>query len=478
MSDITVSNDVHSVLSASTLKAIRETLGVNTSIGDISTVFCIGDSLTANGYTTDLEAISGWDITRNATGGETSAQIKVRWDAASKTQDFFIIWAGRNDLNTLGFPQDTLANIESMVNSIPSGKDFIIIGVPKGAYAQEAEGNWRSDRVDKLNSLLQARYGSRFFDVNNYIRNSFPWNRCTLESSFTQPSLEGSISNDTANSDNTADWSIVDGSISFDSNHYEVGYSSATQWAIHTAASPVSIGAGTYHFSVDIKDGTESNVLVKFGTSNPSGGNTIQDSTGQTTTSSWTTYTYTGTLTGLAINNQPSLISYLSSGNFEFRNFKVSETAVFTVSDATVLSLLDSIRYSGDAYSLNQVAIGRVGLEPSNIADANATLDDAADFYKIIDLNGNNVTAVLTDAPSRFASGATVASEEDSAGAPLTRKLYLMQRQDYAYYNAGQPPASYLSDKVHYSNSNSGPTVDGGNLIAQGVFNTIKSRLR
>jgi hypothetical protein len=126
---------------------------------------------------------------------------------------------------------------------------------------------------------------------------------------------------DTASSDNTADWTIIDGTIAFDTDKYVLTYSAATQWAFINQP-PDLIPNAEVVFSVDVKSGTGGDVDVSAGASQ-AGSNQLVQLMG-TSSSVWQTLTATYNASAITFDN-PSILFALTSGNIEFKNFTVTQ---------------------------------------------------------------------------------------------------------------------------------------------------------
>jgi hypothetical protein len=128
------------------------------------------------------------------------------------------------------------------------------------------------------------------------------------------------IFKDDCSSDNTSDWSSYDCTLTFDTDHYEINYTSTTQHILQDFGTPI-LGK-TYYASMEIKNGTASGELVKLRFSN--GLTTATDIISGTTTSSWTKIE--GLITVDDVVEDDLMISTeLSSGNIEIKNIIVRE---------------------------------------------------------------------------------------------------------------------------------------------------------
>jgi lysophospholipase L1-like esterase len=125
-----------------------------------------GDSLTEGDgyvpYPTWLEQMSGNSVFNGGVGGETSQQIKLRFDAdVAKHSWPTIIWAGGNNIWQ---PSQVKADIAGMRASLEHNR-FLIVGIFRHMFHSQTELN----NIAQINNDLAATYGSRYVDVQSYL---------------------------------------------------------------------------------------------------------------------------------------------------------------------------------------------------------------------------------------------------------------------------------------------------------------------
>lgn len=142
------------------------------------TISTWGDSLTqgsgassaAYSYPSVFELQSGFNTINGGVPGETSTQIKTRFDAAtSQRNNSTIIWAGRNNYF---YPNTVLSDIASMVSSLNASgnSNYLILSVLNGYYLpQEASGGAGYNIITNLNATLASTYGSKYLDVRSFL---------------------------------------------------------------------------------------------------------------------------------------------------------------------------------------------------------------------------------------------------------------------------------------------------------------------
>lgn len=123
-----------------------------------------GDSLVGNSsLVAFMQTGSSVYIYNAGVGGETSGQIKIRFDAQiNKHGDVTIFWAGRNDWAS---PSVVKSNIAAMVASLPHS-NFLVVGVLAKADGTEGVGSPTRNTIDQLNADLSVIYGNKFLDLN------------------------------------------------------------------------------------------------------------------------------------------------------------------------------------------------------------------------------------------------------------------------------------------------------------------------
>lgn len=149
--------------------------------------------------------------------------------------------------------------------------------------------------------------------------------------------VESNLVNDSGEADNSADYAGVDGTVSYDTDHYLLTYSAATQYAIPIGLASPFVNGEDYRFSIDVKSGTGGDVQVGFARSDGVGTPGAQTTAGMdsnvgVTTSEWQTITVDFPAidtTTAPTYLTPAVLFYLLSGNVQFRNFKVEKIAKY-----------------------------------------------------------------------------------------------------------------------------------------------------
>lgn len=123
---------------------------------------------------------------------------------------------------------------------------------------------------------------------------------------------------DPCSADLTANWTKIDCTLVFDTDHYELVYSANTQYIYRTA---VHTTGKRYRLSMDIKDGTASDVsgVLFVGPDHTLGAKLVSISI--TTTSSWQTHSVE--YTAISSTDTVAFYSELSADNIEIKNIKL-----------------------------------------------------------------------------------------------------------------------------------------------------------
>lgn len=167
-------------------------------------ITCWGDSLTlgvvGNGpsYPAQLSPLASAQCDNEGIGGQTSAQILTRVQAATAAQlaATTVIWAGRNDIG-VNLNSVILANIASMVAKLNTPQ-FLVLSVVNGEG--EGIGTMNYTQVTTLNAALAAAYPNNYYDIRSYLVAQY------------NPSIPGDVT------DHTND--IPPGSLRWDAIHY------------------------------------------------------------------------------------------------------------------------------------------------------------------------------------------------------------------------------------------------------------------
>jgi len=153
---------------------IKSTAGVwDERANDIeqSSIACWGDSLTAGtgaslheDYCSVLANLLYRNSYNGGVGGETSGQIRKRMLERPDGLDggITIIWAGRNNYMET---REVINDVSAMVASLPSQARFLVLGVIRGEYLDEASGQPGDTRIAELNQALARAHGGNFIDI-------------------------------------------------------------------------------------------------------------------------------------------------------------------------------------------------------------------------------------------------------------------------------------------------------------------------
>ncbi|MBX3253901.1 MAG: hypothetical protein KF862_07135 [Chitinophagaceae bacterium] len=138
-----------------------------------STLSDWGDSFAAQIYNYLDAAFGREKIPYNGgVGGETSTQIKARFDVASGTRlsATNIFFVGRNNYNDVS---TVLSDIAGMVNQLGHNR-FAVISVFNGDYhSSESIGGAGYNNIMSINNALQQQYGKNYIDVRKVIVNAY-----------------------------------------------------------------------------------------------------------------------------------------------------------------------------------------------------------------------------------------------------------------------------------------------------------------
>lgn len=136
-----------------------------------STIVGWGDSLTF-GYggapwPVQFATLSGFKELNRGIQGDTSTQVKTRFDANTSLYPYAtVFWVGRNDV-TLGVSPITIKNnIAAMVASLGHTR-YLVVGVTN--KSDEPTGNANEVIINQLNIDLGLIYGTRFIDIKSYL---------------------------------------------------------------------------------------------------------------------------------------------------------------------------------------------------------------------------------------------------------------------------------------------------------------------
>lgn len=141
---------------------------------NLTSIQAWGDSHTAGAgqtpWTTTLATLCSCTVVNQGVGGETSTQIKARFDASStaQKQQMQIIWAGFNDYLGDNTYVAAKSNIAAMVAAL--GHDsYLIIGeiMSKNGGYESGLAGWINRKA--FNDYLSTTYGDHFVDIHSVL---------------------------------------------------------------------------------------------------------------------------------------------------------------------------------------------------------------------------------------------------------------------------------------------------------------------
>ena len=149
-----------------------------------------GDSLVAQNYGSSIATILGRKVTTRGYGGKKSSYIRDKFLEIADTNKTIIINVGRNNYGKT----DTIINdIRIMVNSIPHNR-FLICCPPSGGYTSEFKDSGSSYHYfTELEERLKNEYQHHFLNTRLSSIHSYDMGGIRLLSSFTQPSVGGTV---------------------------------------------------------------------------------------------------------------------------------------------------------------------------------------------------------------------------------------------------------------------------------------------
>jgi len=133
-----------------------------------------GDSLTqgsgsSGGFTApnNLATKSGFTVFNGGVGGETSSQIKTRFDAGLSIYGTrnTILWVGHN--NRLD-PTTVKADIAAMIAALGHPR-FLVLSVTNQNFSTEWSGTANYNTIMQLNADLKSTYPNNYLDVRSYL---------------------------------------------------------------------------------------------------------------------------------------------------------------------------------------------------------------------------------------------------------------------------------------------------------------------
>jgi lysophospholipase L1-like esterase len=136
-----------------------------------SVIVCWGDSLTAGmgasfgqDYPAQLSALLSRPTLNEGIPGDTSTQIRMRMMQRPPGIDegITVIWAGRNNYRQ---NETVVTDIAAMVQSLPQGAHYLVLGIINGDFIGEEKGGAEYAHIIALNAALQRIYAERFIAV-------------------------------------------------------------------------------------------------------------------------------------------------------------------------------------------------------------------------------------------------------------------------------------------------------------------------
>lgn len=126
-----------------------------------------GDSFTGNGtYVSFFEKLTGIKAYNGGIGGETSIQIKARFDAAPiKHTQPTVIWAGRNNI---GDTTQIKNDINAMVAALGHNRYLVVSILPSANDVGGSAGNLVN--IAAVNTYLSNVYGTRYINAYTFLR--------------------------------------------------------------------------------------------------------------------------------------------------------------------------------------------------------------------------------------------------------------------------------------------------------------------
>ena len=131
---------------------------------------CFGDSLTHGinnitpypKYLQDMLNTSEYLVYNVSQVRYTSQQIKESYmDICYPcVKDIAVIWSGSNDENKTATKEQLVNNVQSLVNSLPSGTEYIVVGLITYQWSQEVD------------DAFEAAFGEKFLNMHDYLCNN------------------------------------------------------------------------------------------------------------------------------------------------------------------------------------------------------------------------------------------------------------------------------------------------------------------
>lgn len=98
--------------------------------------------------------------------------VVFKFDHAQKYKESMtLIWAGRNDDKSKGKRENTVENIDKMVNALQGqARDkYLILSICNGRSDKEGNDTKAHERILNLNEMLKDKFDEHFIDVRSYM---------------------------------------------------------------------------------------------------------------------------------------------------------------------------------------------------------------------------------------------------------------------------------------------------------------------
>ena len=128
---------------------------------------CFGDSLThginnINPYTYHLKNMLSADeylVYNVSQVGYTSSQIKESFMDVCKpcVKDITVIWSGSNDEDKTATVEQLVSNVQSLVDTLPTGVDYIVVGLITYQWSKEVD------------TAFENAFGTHFLNMHDYL---------------------------------------------------------------------------------------------------------------------------------------------------------------------------------------------------------------------------------------------------------------------------------------------------------------------
>lgn len=134
----------------------------------LTSVTCLGDSLTENGaWRDEVATLTGLTLTNMGVSGETTTQMRARYVPAALgvREAALIYWGGRNNIDDLA---TVMADDEAIMaaHAVHTPKRLILSAT---TTQSETAGTLGHARVERINAHRAARWPSEYVDVRRWL---------------------------------------------------------------------------------------------------------------------------------------------------------------------------------------------------------------------------------------------------------------------------------------------------------------------